>query len=361
MSILAVHLKFYKIQWIRSCINAEIMEKDAKMSRKKCLMLLALFLVSFMFLTPYVLSSGNLPVPFSFMQVKYSLGINYQEPKLSIPSLTFVLTAENIVNSSYIEVTESVETAPPLKFYVNLSNRSVLLSKEFLPELPPHGEYYDLWIGEGHKAGDVVKVLNHTVTLSNSGLKFHGWLFFNSLTTGKIPFNFSRTVEYQGTLIPVDYVGEISITYDQETGLMIEDHQSWTANLTYPSLPQTISYRVVIAYESSNVRFTYITYLLTIGIYTALVIIIASPLFVMIYMLRKRKREEELPKLPPEIPETPEAPTETPPEKPKTPTNPETLNELRSRKIRSLSPWRVVGSNPTPRTSFYPVLFHLVY
>jgi len=337
------------------------MEKDVKMSRKKCLMLLALFLVSFMFLTPYVLSSGNLPVPFSFMQVKYSLGINYQEPKLSIPSLTFVLTAENIVNSSYIEVTESIETALPLKFYVNLSNRSVLLSKEFLPELPPHGEYYDLWIGEGHKAGDVVKVLNHTVTLSNSGLKFHGWLFFNSLTTGKIPFNFSRTVEYQGTQIPVDYVGEIFITYDQETGLMIEDHQSWTANLTYPSLPQTISYRVVIAYESSNVRFTYITYLLTIGIYTALVIIIASLLFVMIYMLRKRKREEELPKLPPEIPETPEAPTETPPEKPKTPTNPETQNELRSRKIRSLSPWRFVGSNPTLRTGFYPVLFHLVY
>ena len=300
------------------------MEKDVKRSRKKYLIILALFLVSFVFLTPYVLSSERLPVPFPFMQAKYSVNIDYQEPKLSIPSLTFVLTTENIVNSSYIEVTESIGTAPPMKFYVNLSNRSVLLSKDFLPELPPHGEYYDLWIGEGHKAGDVVKVLNHTATLSNSGLKFHGWLFFNSLKSGKIPFNFTRTVEYQGTPIPVDYVGEIRITYDQETGLMIEDHQSWTANLTYPGLPQTISYRLVITYESSNIRFTYITYLLTTGIYTALVITIAALLFVMIHMLRKRKREEELPKLPPETPEAPEAPTETPPEKPKTPTTPET-------------------------------------
>jgi len=299
------------------------MEKDAKMSRKKYLILLALFLVSFVFLTPYIASSGHTPVPFSYMQAKYSVNINYQEPKLSIPSLTFVLTTEKIVNSSYIEVTESIGTAPPMKFYVNLSNRSVLLSKEFLPELPPHGEYYDLWIGKEHKAGDTVKVLNHTVTLSHSGLKFHGWLFFNSLTTDKIPFNFTRTVEYQGTPIPVDYVGEICITYDQETGLMIEDHQLWTANLTHPDLPQTISYRLVITYESSNIRFTYITYLLTIGIYTALVIIIAALLFVMIHMLRKRKREEELPELPPETPETPEAPTEKPPEKPKTPTTPE--------------------------------------
>lgn len=298
------------------------------MSRKKCLAFLTLFLVSFVFLTPYALSSGKLPVPFPFMQVKYSLGISVQEPKLSAPSLTFFLTTENIVNSSYIEVKESVDTVPSIKFYVSLLNRSALLSKEFLPELPPHGEYYDLWIGEGHKAGDAVKVLNHTVTLSNSGLKFHGWLFFNSLTTGKMPFNFSRIVEFEGTSIPVDYVGEICITYDQETGLMIEDHQSWTANLTYSGLPQTISYSVAIAYERSNVRFTYITYLLTIGIYTTLLTIIAFLLFATIHMLRKRMREEELPKLPPETPEIPETPTETPTEKPKIPTNPENLNAL---------------------------------
>jgi len=273
-------------------------------------MLLAFFLGFFVFLTPYVLSSGNFPVPFPFMQVKYSLGINYQEQRLAIPSQTFVLTTGNIVNSSYIEVTESVGAISPLKFYVNLSNRSVLLSKEPLAELLPHGEYYDLWIGERHRAGDVVKVLNHTTALSNSGLKFHGWLFFSSLTTSKIPFNFSRTVNYQGTMIPTDYFGEISITYDQETGLMIEDHQLWTANFTYLSSPQTISYSVVVTYESSNVRFMYITYLLTIGIYTALVIIIASLILFMIYMLHKRKREEELPELPPEISETPGVPTD---------------------------------------------------
>lgn len=296
---------------------------NLKIFRKKHLILLESFLVLFVFLTPYILSSGHLPAPFSFMEAKYSVNLNYQEPKLSIPSLTFVLTTENIVNSSYIEVTESVGTATPVKFYVNISDRSVFLSKELLPELPPHGEYYDLWIGEGHKAGDAVKILNSTTTLSNSGIKFHGWLFFNSLTTNKIPFNFSRTIEYQGTPIPVDYVGEIGITYDQETGLMIEDHQSWTANLTYPGLPQTISYEVAITYESSNVRFTYITYLLTIGIYTAPFIIIAFLLFVMIYMWR-RGREEELPAPPPETPETPEAPTETPSEKPETPTTPET-------------------------------------
>lgn len=279
------------------------------MSRKKCLMLLPFFLGFFIFLTPYILSLGNLPVPFPFMQVKYSLGINYQEPRLSIPSQTFVLTTGNIVNSSYIEVTESIGATSPLTFYVNLSNRSVLLSKELLAEHLPHGEYYDLWIGERHRAGDVVKVLNHTTVLSNSGLKFHGWLFFNSLATSKIPFNFSRTINYQGTMIPADYFAEISITYDQETGLMIEDHQLWTVNFTYLSSPQTISYSVFMTYESSNVRFMYITYLLTIGIYTALVIIIASLIFFMIYMLRKRKREEELPELPPEIPETPVVPS----------------------------------------------------
>jgi uncharacterized membrane protein (DUF485 family) len=288
------------------------------MSRKKYLILSAMFLVFFVFLTPYLLSSGNLPVPFSFMQVKYSLGMNYQGPMLSIPSLTFILATENIVNSSYIKVTESIGTVQSLTFYVNLFNRSMLLSKEFLPELPPHGEYYDLWIGEGHTAGDIVKVLNSTVTLSDSGLKFQGWLFFNSLATGKIPFNFSRTTEYQGTPIPVDYVGDISITYDQETGLMIEDYQSWTANFTYSGLPQTISYSIVVVYESSNICFTYVTYLLTIGIYTALAtIIITFVISIIIYVRHKRRREEELPQLPPGTPEAPEPPTVTTQEKPK--------------------------------------------
>jgi hypothetical protein len=299
------------------------MKTDDKKPRKKyAILLLALFLVLFVFLIPYVLSLGNSSVPFPFMQINYSFNIRYLEPKLSIPSLTFVLTAENIVNSSYIEVTESVGTASPLKFYVNLSNRSVLLSQEFLPELPPHGEYYDLWIGKGHKVGDVVQVLNSTSSLSSAGLQFHGWFFFNSLAISEIPFNFSRTIDYQGIQIPVDYVGEISITYDQETGLMIRDYQSWTANLTYSGLPQTIYYVVDMVYESSNVRFAYMTYLLTVGIYTALAMVIASMLFIIIHVLRKRKREEELRKLAPETSETPETSTETPPEQPETPSNP---------------------------------------
>lgn len=304
------------------------------MSRKKWLILLALFLILFIFLTPYALSSENQPVPFSFMQVNYSMHIGFQEPLLAVPSVTFVLATENIVNSTYIKVDESIESGQTLQFYVSLSNRTVFLSREFLPELPPHGEYYDLWIGAGHRAGDVISILNSTVTLSNSGLKFDGGLFFDSLAAEKIPFNFSRTLLIEGTTVSVDYAGEITIIYNRETGLMIEDHQSWAANLTFPELPR-VSYAVDIAYQSSNVSFTCITYLLTTAIYTTIAIIIVSVLSIAIYKLIKRKPKEELPELPPETPTTPPTPSEPPAENPQTPTNPETPNQSSSEESSS--------------------------
>jgi hypothetical protein len=287
---------------------------------------LTLFLVLFVFLTPYAISSGNRPVPYSYMQANYSFHASFQEPLLTVPSLTFVLATEDIVNSTYIEVDESIESGQTLKFYVSLSNRTTLLSREFLPELPPHGEYYDLWIGAGHKAGDMLNILNSTVTLFSSGLKFDGGLFFDSLTVEKLPFNFSRTVMIEGTNVSADYAGEITIVYDRETGLMIEDHQSWTANLTYPAQPR-ISYTVDLAFQSSNVSFTYTTYLLTTSIYMAIALIIVSVLFVAIYKLTKRKPKEELPELPSETPTTPPTPGEPPAENPQTPANPETPNE----------------------------------
>jgi hypothetical protein len=185
------------------------------------------------------------------------------------------------------------------------------LSEELLPEISPHGEYYDLWIGEGHRAGDVLKVLNETVTLSASGLKFHGWLFFDTIATGAMPSAFSRTVNFQGTPLLVDYVGEIFIIYDQQTGLMIEDHQSWTANFTHQGSPQTFYYETVLTYESSNVRFSYLTYLLATALYTAIAIIMGSLLFAIIRVMRKRRREQKLFEMPPEPPQTPESPRET--------------------------------------------------
>jgi len=308
------------------------------MSRKKWLILLA-FLLLFIFLTPYALSSANQPVPFSSMQINYSFRVNFQEPLLAVPSVTFVLATENIVNSTYIVVDESIGSGQTLKFYVSLSNRTTLLSREFLPELPPHGEYYDLWIGAGHKAGDVINILNSTVTLSNSGLKFDGGLFFDSLVAEKILFNFSRTLLIEGTNVSADYAGEITIIYDRETGLMIEDHQSWTANLTYPTLPR-VSYTGDLAYQSSNVSFAYTTYLLTTAIYTTIAIIIVSAFSFAIYKLIKRKPKEELPELPPETPTTPSTPptpSEPPAENPQTPTNPETPNEPHPEESSSLS------------------------
>jgi len=263
--------------------------------------------------------------------------VNFQEPLLAFSSAALDLVTENIVNSTYIKVDESIESGQTLKFYVSLSNRTTLLSREFLPELPPHGQYYDLWIGAGHKAGDVMNILNGTITLSNSGLKFHGGLFFYSLTAEKIPFSFSRTLLIEGTNVSADYSGEITIIYDRETGLMIEDHQSWVANLTYPELPR-ISYTVDLAFQSSNVSFAYTTYLLTIAIYTTIAIIIVSVFSVVIYKLIKRKPKEELRELPPETPttsSTPATPSEPPAENPQTPTNPETPNELHSEESSS--------------------------
>jgi hypothetical protein len=257
------------------------------------------------------------------------MNIGFQEPLLTVPSVTFVLAAGNVVNSTYVEVTESIESGQTLQFYVSLSNRTVLLSREFLPELPPHGEYYDLWIGTGHKAGDAISILNSTVTLSDSGLKFDGGLFFDTLAAEKIPFNFSRTLLIEGTNVSGDYAGEITIIYDRETGLMIEDHQLWAANLTYPTLPR-ISYTVDLAYQSSNVSFAYTTYMLTIAIYTTIAIIIVSAFSIAIYKLIRRKPKEEQPALPTETPTTPSTsptPSQPPADNPQTPTNPETPSE----------------------------------
>jgi hypothetical protein len=123
--------------------------------------------------------------------------------------------------------------------------------------------------------------------------------------------------------------GKSACALFRETGLMIEDHQSWTANLTYPTYPR-ISYTGDLAFQSSNVSFTYTTYLLTIAIYTAIAVTIVSVFSVAIYKLIKRKPKEEQPELPPETPtpqSTPPAPSEPPAENPQTPTNPETPNE----------------------------------
>jgi hypothetical protein len=262
--------------------------------KKVLLVLIALeiFIVAFL---PYCLSLGRLSVPFPLLRADYSYTISI--PEYASISASFVLSAGNIVNSSYMEVTETILTAAGTKsasytFYVHLIDRSVLIDKELLPELPPHGEYYDLWIDGGHAAGDTLRILNQTATLSGSGLRFYGWTFFNTLMASDLGFNYSTEIDFQGKKVPAEYQGNIRIVYDQETGLMLEDTQSWTVNYVDSGTPQTLSYNAAFVYKGSNVRFAYSTYALTTGIYSALIIIVIACIYVVTYVWRKRRAEE---------------------------------------------------------------------
>jgi hypothetical protein len=295
------------------------------MSRRKKVLLaliaLEIFLVAFL---PYCLSLGRLSVPFPFLRADYSYTISI--PEYASLSASFVLSTGNIVNSSYIEVTEAIVTVAETAsgsytFYISLINRSVLIDKELLPELPPHGEYYDLWIDEGHAAGDAIRILNQTAILSSSGLRFYGWTFFNTLMASDLEFNCSTEIDFQGKTVPADYQGNIRIIYDQETGLMLEDKQSWTVNYVDSGTPQTLSYSTALVYKGSNVRFAYSTYALTTGIYSVLIIIAIACIYAVIHVWRKRRAEElaleesaeggALPPMPPE--EGPSPPPPPPP------------------------------------------------
>jgi hypothetical protein len=245
-------------------------------------------------LLPYSITRGRLSVPFPHLRAEYSCTVSVPG-YASIPS-RLVLTTGSVVNSSYIEVTETVLTAAgtvstSLTFYVNLFNRSVLIVKELLPELPPHGEYYDLWIGEEHAPGEVLRILNQTVTLSGSGLRFYGWTFFNTVMASDLDFNASMEVALQGQTVMADYRGRISIVYDLETGLMLEDRQAWTVSYVLSGFPQTLSYTVAFTYAGSNVVFGYSTYALTIGIYSALVLIVLVAMYAIIRVVQKRRAQ----------------------------------------------------------------------
>jgi hypothetical protein len=272
--------------------------------------LLETFLVIFL---PYALAVGRQTVPFPFLRVEYSYAVNVLGFSLQE---RFELSTGNIVNETYIEVTEKLimaGTVPTsMTFYVSLINRSAIFKEELLPmmEIPPHGEYFDLWIGEGHNPGDAVKILNQTVTLSDSGLRCYGWLFFNTLMASNIEFSCSRDVPLDGSIISADYYGRLEIIYDRETGLMLEDRQYWTVNYVESGYPQTLSYDVVITYNNSNVRFTFATYALTTFIYSVLTLIGAALVYFAIHVYRKKKAE----KLAIEVPTTGEEhPKFTPP------------------------------------------------
>jgi len=290
--------------------------------RKKALLILIvseIFLVGFI---PYSLTLGRLSVPFPFLRAEYSYTVNI--PRYVSQSVGLVLSTGNIVNSSYIEVTEAIVTVTgnvsvSMMFYVHLFNRSVLI-KELLPDLPSHGEYYDLWIGEGHVAGDTLRILNQTVTLSGSGLRFFGWTLFNTLMASNLEFNFSSTVKLRGETIPADYQGKICIVYDQETGLMVEDRQDWTVHYVDLGTPETLSYHVGITYSWSNVRFGYFTYALTTGIYSALIITVIAIIYAIIHVWRKRRAEKLAFEKLMEEGEGAPTPTPTPPPPPPPPT-----------------------------------------
>jgi len=245
-------------------------------------------------LFPYSITRRRSSVPFPHLRAEYSCAVSVPG-YASIPS-RLVLSTGSVVNSSYIEVTETVLTtagtvSTSLTFYVNLLNRSVLIVKEFLPELPPHGEYYDLWIGEGHASGEMLRILNQTVTLSGSGLRFYGWTFFNTVMASDLDFNASMEVALQGQTVMADYRGKISIVYDQETGLMLEDRQAWTVSYVLSGFPQTLSYTVAFTYAGSNVVFGYSTYALTIGIYSALVLMVLVAMYAIIRVVQKRRAQ----------------------------------------------------------------------
>jgi len=263
--------------------------------RKKVLYMLIVSEILLVGFLPYCLTIGRLSVPFPFLHAEYSYTLHI--PGYAPQSGGLVLSSGNIVNSTYIEVTEAIVTvagtvSASATFYVHLLNRSVLIVKELLPVLPPHGEYYDLWIGEGHVPGDKLRILNQTVTLSGSGLRFYGWTFFNTLIASNLEFNCSTEVEFQGRTVPADYQGKICIVYDQETGLMLEDTQSWTVHFVDLGTPQTLSYNVAFAYNRSNVRFAYFTYALTTGIYSALIITVIAIIYAIIHVWQKRRAQE---------------------------------------------------------------------
>lgn len=277
-------------------------------------------------LLPCALAVGRQTVPFPFLRVEYSYTINVLGYSLQG---RFELSTSNIINETYIEATERLIMAgtasTSMTFYVSLINRSAIFVEELLPtlEIPPHGEYFDLWIGEGHNPGDAVKILNQTVTLSDSGLRCYGWLFFNTLVASNIEFGCSRDISLYGSIISADYYGRLEIIYDRETGLMLEDRQYWTVNYVESGYPRTLSYSIVFTYNTSNVRFTYVTYALTTFIYSVLILVGAMLVYFAIHVYRKRKAErlalekspigEEHPKFTP--------PPEGSPSQPPTPPN----------------------------------------
>ncbi|MEM2250067.1 MAG: hypothetical protein QXP16_05145 [Candidatus Bathyarchaeia archaeon] len=296
------------------------------MSRSKIFIFIILSETFLVMLLPYALAVGRQTVPFPFLRVKYSYTVNVLGYSLQG---RFELSTSNIINETYIEATERLIMAgtasTSMTFYVSLINRSAIFVEELLPtlEIPPHGEYFDLWIGEGHNPGDAVKILNQTVTLSDSGLRCYGWLFFNTLVASNIEFGCSRDISLYGSIISADYYGRLEIIYDRETGLMLEDRQYWTVNYVESGYPRTLSYSIVFTYNTSNVRFTYVTYALTTFIYSVLILVGAMLVYFAIHVYRKRKAErlalekspigEEHPKFTP--------PPEGSPSQPPTPPN----------------------------------------
>ncbi len=272
-------------------------------------------------LLPYALTTGRQNVPFPLLRVEYSYTVNVLGYSLRGQ---FELSTNNIVNETFIEVTEKLIMAgtvsTSMTFYVSLINRSIIIVEKLLPtlEIPPHGEYFDLWIGEGHNPGDTVKILNQTVILSDSGLRCYGWLFFNTLTASNIEFSCSRDVQLAGSVISANYYGKLEIIYDRETGLMLEDRQYWTVNVE-SGYPQTLSYNIIFTYNTSNVRFTYFTYALTTFIYSALILVGTALVYFVIHVYRKKKAE----KLALEMPTTGEGQPKftPPPEEPPPPTS----------------------------------------
>lgn len=299
------------------------------MSRSKTfIFLIALSEILTVVLLPYALVIGRQTVPFPFLHAEYSYTVNV--PGYGAIQGQLVLSTSNIVNATYIEVTETIRTggivSTSMTFYVSLINRSAIFVEELLPtpEIPPHGEYFDLWIGEGHAAGDVLEILNGTVTLADSGLRCYGWLFFNTLAAHDVEFNCSQNVTLYGSVIPADYYGKLEIIYDRESGLMLEDRQYWTVNYMESGSPKTLSYNIIFTYSTSNVRFAYFTYALTIGIYSVIILVVAALIYLAVHVYRKKKAEKLALEKPPTAGEEPSAPPPPPEEPPPPPSVPPT-------------------------------------
>lgn len=269
---------------------------------------------------PYALVIGRQSVPFPFLRAEYAYTVNV--PRYGSAQGQLVLSASNIVNATYIEVTETIRTegivSTSMTFYVSLINRSAIFVEELLPtpEIPPHGEYFDLWIGEGHAVGESLEILNGTVTLADSGFRCYGWMFFNTLAAHDVEFNCPQNVTLYGSVISADYYGRLEIIYDRETGLMLEDRQYWTVNYVESGSPKTLSYNIMFTYNTSNVRFAYFTYALTTGIYSAIILIVVALIYLAVHVYRKKKAEKlalEKPLTAGEEPSAPAPPPEEPP------------------------------------------------